>query len=111
MAHILSVSYDAMLLNTRQLLLESCGYSVTSAEGFIEALNCCKRANYDLLIIGHSIPHTDKRAIVQESRKYRTSPILALLRQNEPVLEDATESVDASRPELVLTCVNRLLAE
>jgi CheY-like chemotaxis protein len=110
MPHILSVSYDPVLLSTRQLLLESCGYSVTSAEGFIEALDHCRRGGYDLLIIGHSIPHADKRAIVQEASRHRPSPILALLRQNEPELEGATESVDATRPELLLSCVNRLLA-
>jgi len=110
MPRILSVSYDPVLLNTRQLLLESRGYNVTSAEGFIDALDTCKRGGYDLLIIGHSIPPSDKRAIVREANRYCPSPILALLRQNEPQLEGATESVDASRPELLLHAVEQLLA-
>lgn len=60
MPRILSVSYDAMLLSTRQMMLESHGYTVTSAEGFVDAIRMCRGGNYDLLIIGHSIPHTDK---------------------------------------------------
>lgn len=52
---ILSVSYDASLLATRRMLLEQKGYEVTSALGFSEAIECCKRSGFDLFILGHSI--------------------------------------------------------
>src|SRR5580658_8952845 len=100
--HILSVSYDPLLLSTRQMLLESRGYTVTSAEGFVAALEQCKAGKYDLLIIGHSIPHTDKQALVSEVNRHCSAPVLALLKTNEPPLEMAAESVDAGRPDLLL---------
>ena len=43
MPHVLSVSYDAILLSTRQMLLESRGYTVTSAEGYVDALRKMSR--------------------------------------------------------------------
>jgi len=107
--HILSVSYDAILLSTRQMLLEWGGYKVTSAEGYIDALRKCRAGGYDLLIIGHSIPHEDKKAIVEEMRQHCDAPVLALLRTNEPELTSANQSVDASRPDLLLAAVNRLM--
>src|SRR6185312_11003744 len=39
---ILSVSYDVSLLNTRQMLLQQQGYTVTSWLGFTAALAACK---------------------------------------------------------------------
>jgi CheY-like chemotaxis protein len=110
MPHILSVSYDAVLLSTRQMMLESRGYAVTSAEGFVDAIRKCRGGEYDLLIIGHSIPHTDKEAIVAELQQHCSAPVLALLRPNEQELSGATESVEAARPDLLMAAVDRLLA-
>jgi DNA-binding response OmpR family regulator len=107
--HILSVSYDETLLSTRQLLLESRGYAVTSAEGFVEAMRLCKAGGYDLLIIGHSIPHTDKKALVDEIRTRLRVPVLVLLRQGEPSVTEATKSIDAGNPRLSLDAVAQLL--
>lgn len=110
MPHILSVSYDAML-KTRQLMLESCGYTVTSAEGFVEAMRRCVAGNYDLLIIGHSIPHTDKKALIEEMRGHCHAPVLALLRPGElELLNEATKSIDAANPKLLLDTVAQLLS-
>lgn len=92
MPHILSVSYDVVLLSTRQLMLETSGYTVTSAEGFVEATRLCAKGDYDLLIMGYSIPHEDKRALVEKTRAHCAAPVLALLRHGEPELEEATKS-------------------
>ena len=109
MPHILSVSYDVTLLNTRQLMPEACGYQVTSAEGYVGAIRKCRAGSYDLLIMGHSIPHADKQEIVLEVRKHCPIPVLALLRIGEPPLEGAAESIDAQNPRLLLDAVSRLL--
>jgi len=110
MPHILSVSYDLTLLNTRQLMLEACGYTVTSAEGYVEAIRRCRAGGYDLLIIGHSIPHADKEEIIREVQSHCSASVLALLRANEPLVPGATESIDASNPKMMLDAVARLLA-
>ena len=111
MAHILSVSYDAILLSTRQMMLESRGYTVTSAEGYVDAMRKCRAGDYDLLIVGHSIPHEDKMAIVAEMRQHCSAPVLALLKPNERQLENADESVDAGRPDLLIALVDKMTKE
>jgi DNA-binding response OmpR family regulator len=93
-SRILSVSYDGALLQTRQTLLEIQGYAVQSAEGFTDALKFCNGASYDLVIIGHSIPHNDKKALLEAVRQSCAAPVLALLRADEVPLEGAAASID-----------------
>jgi CheY-like chemotaxis protein len=109
MPHILSVSYDAVLLSTREMLLRSAGYTVTSAEGYVDAMRKCRASDYDLLIVGHSIPHADKEAIIAELQQNCPAPVLALIRPNEPQLSGAAEAIEANRPDLLLSKVKRLL--
>ena len=110
MARILSVSYDPTLLSTRHMILEAHGYQVVSAEGFTDSIEKCKSGKYDLLIMGHSIPHKDKEAIVRELNAHCPAPVLALLRIGEPRLAEATESIDSFDPKPVLAAVERILA-
>lgn len=91
-------------------MLESRGYTVTSAVGYVDAIAKCANADYDLLIIGHSIPLTDKESLIREANQYSKCPILALLRNDEPKLAAATESVSAADSRLLLEVVARLLA-
>ena len=77
---ILSVSYDASLLATRQMMLELRGYTVISALGFTEALEKCKASDYDLFILGHSILKRDKQELIRAFRESCSAPILALER-------------------------------
>jgi CheY-like chemotaxis protein len=106
---ILSVSYDTVLLHTRQMLLEASGYSVTSAEGYVDAIKKCRAREYDLLIIGHSIPHADKESIIAELHQHCPAPVLALLRPNEPTLVGATESIEVGKPNMLVEAVARIL--
>jgi DNA-binding response OmpR family regulator len=109
-SQILSVSYDQLLLKTRHLLLESRGYDVISAEGLEEAIAKCRSASYDLLIIGHSVPATDKQALMEESKRHCKSPILALLRPGEREIKGASRSLDATyHPDSLLLMVEDLL--
>jgi DNA-binding response OmpR family regulator len=80
---ILSVSYDGVLLATREMLLEQKGYEVTSCLGFTEAMEHCKNGNFDLFILGHSIPHKDKLHLINAFRGSCPAPILSLERFGE----------------------------
>jgi CheY-like chemotaxis protein len=84
---ILSVSYDSSLLTTRQMLLEGRGYSVTSALGFTQAIADCKSKEYDLFILGHSIPARDKRELIRTFREHCPAPIVSLERVGEERVE------------------------
>ena len=80
---ILSVSYDGVLLATREMLLEQKGYDVTSALGFTEAMEQCKNSGFDLFILGHSIFHKDKMHLIETFRSNCSAPILSLERFGE----------------------------
>jgi DNA-binding response OmpR family regulator len=80
---ILSVSYDVSLLETRKMLLEEKGYSVVNSHGFSKALASCHAGGFDLFILGHSIPHDDKMALIASFRAHCPAPILSLERHGE----------------------------
>jgi DNA-binding response OmpR family regulator len=106
---ILSVSYDAVLLATRQMLLEQKGYTVTSALGFREALEHCQSDRFDLFILGHSIPLKDKLHLIETFRASCAAPILSLERIGEPQVKcDFHASPDD--PEKFLQMVEKILA-
>jgi DNA-binding response OmpR family regulator len=108
---ILSISYDRALLWTRQLLLEQLGYNVVSAEGFAQAWDAAenKKDRFDLIILGHSIPPNDKKAIVTHMRDSCDCPILALLRPYESPVSGAALSIDAGDPNAFLNAVGNML--
>ena len=73
------------------------GHHVTCAEGFAEAFRLCEEQpspSFDLMILGHSIPHEDKRAIIRRLTQTCPCPVLALTRINEQVVAEADRSVD-----------------
>lgn len=109
MANVLSISYDESLLLTRQLLLEQMGHTVHSAEGFSKAYELCAShgGHYALIVLGHSIPHDDKIAMVKHCKDACTCPVLALLRPFETPVPGADKSVDASDPKAFMAAVNQ----
>lgn len=109
--HILSISYDRSLLWTRQLLLEQFGYRVSSAEGFAQAWEAAEneKNNFDLIILGHSIPPKDKQAIISHLRASCDCAILALLRPYESPVPEAAMSIDAGDPKALIDEVGRML--
>jgi len=112
MARIFSISYDPMLLRTRELLLRQMGHHVTSAEGFAEAFGVCEEqpsASFDLMILGHSIPHEDKRAIIRRLGQICRCPVLALTRINEQAVPEADRSVDPLDAVAFVAAVEELL--
>ena len=106
MAHVLSISYDVDLLRTREFLLRRMGHSVTSAEA--QASRVCEQHNgkFDLILLGHSIPSEDKRAIIEFLKAY-SCPVLVLLRPNEHPAKEA--NVYADDPGALLAAVEELV--
>jgi CheY-like chemotaxis protein len=103
MAKILSVSYDEALLTTRQKILERRGHSVTSACGLQDALQLCmSNAPFDLFIVGHSIPHGEKQALISHFRaNHPDEPVVALKRYGEQQVEGASLLIEPNPGELV----------
>ena len=109
--HILSVSYDHPLLVTRQLILEQAGFDVSSAFGFAEALEICKtRHDFDLILMGHSMPQKDKTALLAALRPRCSAPLLSILRHGDSLIPQADYSVDSNDgPTALLAAVNEAL--
>ena len=92
-------------------MLEMAGYEVVSAEGFAEAIERSS-GEFDLIIMGHSIPQKDKKAIIAALRQYGcTAPLLALLRQGELKIPEATHAADPHHPKELLDTVKWMLAK
>ena len=108
-SHILSVSYDEPLLKTREMLLRRQGYSVTSALGFTTAVEQCKSALFDLFILGHSIPDSDKRELMNIFRARCPAPVLALRRHGEAALSGADAHTYPDEIEDLLSMVDTML--
>jgi DNA-binding response OmpR family regulator len=105
---ILSVSYDPNLLATRRMLLEQKGYTVTSALGFTQAIAHCKTADFDLFLLGHSIPGSDKQELIKAFRKNCQAPILSLGRFGEDTVSSDFH-VYPDDPEELLRTVSTIL--
>jgi DNA-binding response OmpR family regulator len=58
-ALVLSVGSDPRVLETRELLLRSAGYSVVTAISIKEAVFLFKDGNFDAIILCHTIPTRD----------------------------------------------------
>jgi DNA-binding response OmpR family regulator len=105
---ILSVSYDPSLLATRRMILEQRGYKVISALGFTQAIAHCKTPDFDLFILGHSIPISDKLELIKTFRQSCPAPILSLERPGEEKVRcDFHASPD--EPEEFLATVEKIV--
>ena len=101
MARILSVSYDELLLRTRHALLEREGYEVVSSLGFADSLEQCKRDDFDLFILGHSIQDSDKQQLMETFRHECRAPIISLRRLDEQPVQGADYYIEPDPPQLV----------
>jgi DNA-binding response OmpR family regulator len=105
---VLVVSWDQNLARTREMLLRRAGYLVTSALGRTQAASHC-RSKVDLLVLGHSVPATEKKEVIACYRQYSTGPVLSLLRSHQQKLPEADFGVEAFDPAEVVRVVRKLL--
>ncbi|HTK94679.1 MAG TPA: hypothetical protein VL382_03505 [Terriglobales bacterium] len=85
---ILSIAYDKALRETRHLLLQSGGYEVTSIGTRTHAVELCRRGDFDLVIVGTSVPQAEKVSILREIRSVCAAPVLVLRSPGESTLPD-----------------------
>jgi DNA-binding NtrC family response regulator len=105
---ILSISYDEPLLATRQMILENAGYEVVSALGFTEAIAKSKGQKFDLAIVGHSIPMTDKTAMAKTIKQDCHCPIVSIRRHGYEPMRESDYSIDAiDGPEALLVTIRQ----
>ncbi|HZR27830.1 MAG TPA: hypothetical protein VFA71_03550 [Terriglobales bacterium] len=107
---ILSIAKDASLATTRYLLLSNAGFQVTSALTTADAIQHCRSGEFGLVVIGHSIPSQEKKALLESIQKRCLTPVLALYRHGEGKLEGADYVLDSSEgPAALLEKVTDIL--
>lgn len=109
---ILVVSYDRALLRTRMMLLRSAGYQVLMADSLAASIEACRTINFDLVIIGHSIPREDQTELSATLRQECPGvPVLLIIRSElEPgpaAIEHIVNAQDG--PGVLLHTVNSIL--
>ena len=62
---ILSIEYNAPVLETRNAVLRSAGYDITSASTFFQALERLQENRFDLVLVGRSIPGVQLRGFLE----------------------------------------------
>jgi len=108
---VLSVSYDESLLVTRQELLQRAGYDVVSSLTVDEATRACMADTFGLFILGHSIPVSDKHALIQTFRKLCPGGrILSLMRGGDTPIEGADNHVFSDNPQEFVDAVKRVIS-
>ena len=109
---ILSVTNDPSLAVTREMLLTAAGFEVSTFLDVAKAIDACKDKDqsFDLVVLGHSIPLAERRAMAKEVRSRCAAPVLALVRSGEARLPEADYFFDSlENPALLLETVIRIL--
>ena len=60
---VLAVGFDPLLMTTRVLVLQSAGYIVIKAWSFEEAVDHFRSGDFDLILLCHSVPATDRERL------------------------------------------------
>ena len=68
---IVAVSYDAESLNRRITAFQNLGYAVVPASSLASCFSVIALNNYDLLVIGATVPVADRKTIVAASGRIR----------------------------------------
>jgi len=91
------------------MLLEAEGFVVIPAHSFGEAVRACERAGaFDLIIIGHSIPRTEKEKFFPEFKKKCSGPVLSIRKHGESPLPGVDYSMDShDGPQVLIETVKR----
>lgn len=94
---ILVASWDPVLAELRKTILEKEGFAVLQTRGSAGVRELCRNKKVNLVLIGYSLPPSEKRRIWVEARKECKSPILELLRGGETELIESNAFAHESR--------------
>ncbi|MGC2743445.1 MAG: hypothetical protein WA672_09665 [Candidatus Angelobacter sp.] len=94
---ILVSSWDPVLAEVRKTILEKEGFIVLQAKGSARIGTLCKKKKVNLVLIGYSLPPSEKRRVWVQARKFCKAPILELLRGGETELIESNVFAHESR--------------
>ena len=112
---VLSVGLDPKLLNTRNLVLQSAGYSVVRAYSLEAAVGCFQTLDFDLVLLCQSIPAEEKNRLTSWIRASGSRiPVVSVsdrLRQDDAATHDdaSTGVTVGSDPDALLWGIREVL--
>ena len=83
---IVVVSRDPKLADVRKRVLEQAGFAVIAATDASIIEQACGHERVRLIMLGHSLPPSDKRQVWAAAKAHCRVPILELHRGSEPEL-------------------------
>jgi len=96
---ILSVSFDEELLPSRLKTISRNDYRITSATSLHDAMDHCRKPSWHLLVLGHTVPHLQKLALIAAFRKlHPKAPVVSLRMSGQPIVEAAEYNAVADDP-------------
>lgn len=81
--HILAVDDEAMIRELIRKYAEFQGYTVNEAQDGMEAVEKCRKNDYDLIIMDVMMPFLDGFSAVREIRKTKDTPVIMLSARTE----------------------------
>jgi CheY-like chemotaxis protein len=73
---VLCVSFDKTVSESRCSLLRQGGYAVTAITSTEEALQLLGTERFDLLVIGHRFPKSNKQGLATQAKEQWKTPVL-----------------------------------
>jgi DNA-binding response OmpR family regulator len=110
--HLLSVGADPSILSTRTDVLKRAGFNVTATTSERDAQRTLSEENFDLIVICHSLPLSDRRKLMQAVRESKYLPKIVVINRSpepEPAADASIHSLDG--PDRLLECIAELLEE
>ena len=106
---VLSVGRDPELLRLRSALLRSAGYNVRTEPDSALTTEVLENADFDLIILCHTIPDDDRWRLISDIRSCDQSMPILLLRANGETLLHPAELHSLDGPEALIEKVGKLL--
>ena len=110
---VLVASRDPHLADVRRRVLEKAGFRVFAATKVEQIEKTCREKRIALVLVGYSVPPSDKRRFFSEVRKHCKTPVLELFGIGRPELveESRTFTHQSQKPDDFLEAVLSIMCQ
>ena len=108
----IQIGTDPVLLRTRAAILETAGLCVVSVESFACAMETILSGSFDLAILCHSLPRTDRLNVTTAIRRTHPAALVLLVSRGYGASATEKDGMDAvldSHPHQLLQGLSRVL--
>jgi CheY-like chemotaxis protein len=107
----LAVGRDPLLLDTRSQVLRSDGYTVVTALSSEQALQQFKSGDFDLVILCHSIPISERERLADAMHRHSPNTPVVLVSRTPAQQATGGDASVASDPEQLLRDIPAILGK